>query len=471
MNDSQRMLRQLAWTYFWLLLFEGAFRKWITPGLSSVLLLIRDPVVIMLYAAALGQNVFPFSVFTAATGLLAALSLATSVAGYGTMGITLYGIHADFLHLPLIVLLPKIFTRKDVARIGLMMLIISVPMLLLSIVQFKGGPESYWNVGAGGTVGGQLYAAAGKVRVSGTFSFVTGMVSYISISAAFVLYGLMSRRIYPKLVLMAALPSLIVTLVISGSRSAVAQVAIVCVLVILMSFQRPEAFGAALKPLILTVACCSALTYMTPIFDEGLAVHKARFESAGGVKEGMVDRFFGELAGGFNTLFVAPTLGYGIGLGTSAGAQMLSGRTGFMLGEGEWDRVLYESGPFIGGAYLLLRIFMAIHMTITALQSYARGQPLSLLLLSTVLVGLVTSQFGQPTELGFVTFFSGLTLAAARDDEDEETAPEAVRSESPPHLPRGLSPYAARLHAAALSQEQEQASAPSAPSPSVAAEK
>ena len=35
------MLR-LVWAYFWLLLFEGALRKWLVPGLSSALLIVRD---------------------------------------------------------------------------------------------------------------------------------------------------------------------------------------------------------------------------------------------------------------------------------------------------------------------------------------------------------------------------------------------------------------------------------------------
>ncbi|MEP6686323.1 MAG: hypothetical protein ABJB22_06050, partial [Verrucomicrobiota bacterium] len=36
-------IRRLIWLYILLLVFEGAFRKWIVPQLSSPLLLIRDP--------------------------------------------------------------------------------------------------------------------------------------------------------------------------------------------------------------------------------------------------------------------------------------------------------------------------------------------------------------------------------------------------------------------------------------------
>ena len=38
-------MRLLIWAYLWLLLFEGAIRKWIAPGLDAPLLVIRDPIV------------------------------------------------------------------------------------------------------------------------------------------------------------------------------------------------------------------------------------------------------------------------------------------------------------------------------------------------------------------------------------------------------------------------------------------
>src|SRR5258708_2827447 len=44
--DESKSIRRLIWLYFWLLIFEGALRKWVVPSLSSVLLLARDPVVI-----------------------------------------------------------------------------------------------------------------------------------------------------------------------------------------------------------------------------------------------------------------------------------------------------------------------------------------------------------------------------------------------------------------------------------------
>jgi len=43
-------IRWLIWIYFFLLIFEGALRKWIAPSLANVLLVVRDPVLLAIYA-------------------------------------------------------------------------------------------------------------------------------------------------------------------------------------------------------------------------------------------------------------------------------------------------------------------------------------------------------------------------------------------------------------------------------------
>jgi len=42
-----RRIRRLLWIYFWLLIFEGALRKWIFPSFSDPLLLARDPIALL----------------------------------------------------------------------------------------------------------------------------------------------------------------------------------------------------------------------------------------------------------------------------------------------------------------------------------------------------------------------------------------------------------------------------------------
>ncbi len=442
MNEPTTALRRWIWLYFWLLIFEGALRKWVLPGLSNPLLIVRDPVVIGIYMLALRDKVFPRSAFVGWTCVLGALCMVASVAVLENLKITLYGFRADFLHLPLIAVLPSVLRMEDVRRLGYALLAVLPGMALLAVLQFKGGPDSRWNVGAGNEFGAQLYAAEGKVRASGTFSFSTGIASYLAICAAFLLYDLLERRVYPRWLTLLAAPSLVLSLVVSGSRTAVLLVVIVCGMVLIMGLMRPAEFGAAVRPVLLGLAAVILIANFTSLFDEGLAVHRQRFEGGGGFHDGIIVRFFHDFVAGWDALFRAPPLGIGLGIGTNAGAQMLNRQREFLLGEGEWQRVIMESGPILGAGYLVLRVGSFLMVLDAGISGYRRGLSLPLLLAGAASVDLVTGQFGQPTALGFAVFTAGLGIAAAqarqRDAVQEETVQEAKLA--------GRSSYAQRLH-------------------------
>jgi len=52
-------LKGAIWVYFFLLIFEGVFRKWLLPQFSDVLLVVRDPVVLVIYMLAIKARLFP----------------------------------------------------------------------------------------------------------------------------------------------------------------------------------------------------------------------------------------------------------------------------------------------------------------------------------------------------------------------------------------------------------------------------
>jgi len=445
MTDPMRSIRQLVWLYFWLLLTEGALRKWIVPGLSSALLIVRDPVVIAIYAAALARGLFPRTALVGATVALALCCAAASLAGIGTPAVTAYGLRANFLHLPLIVLLPRIFRPEDVRRMGHALLLTLPVMVVLAVLQFKGGPDSRWNVGAGGQIGGQLYASEGKVRVSGTFSFVTGIASYLALCSAFLLSDLLARRAYPRWLVFAGGLSLMLTLAISGSRTAVVTVAVVCSMVLYIAWRNPSQFGSVLKPILFLAAILGVLMATTSIFSEGVLLHQNRFASAGGVKEGIIERYFENIHVGWGALFYTPVLGHGIGVGTNAGASLMQGER-FSLGESEWQRVVLELGWILGPAYLALRCAYLIEVLRGALRGYAHERILPMLLLGAGGVDLVTGQFGQPTTLGFAVFVAGLALAAAGEDTEPVPSQVAAAPQPAAQMQRGRSVYAERLH-------------------------
>ena len=440
-------LKRLLWLYLILLIFEGALRKWVMPQLSTPLLIIRDPIVILIYMLAMTRGIFPKNAFVQWTVALAVLSFFASLGGIGTLKVTLYGLRANFLHLPLIFLIPKIFDADDVKKVGFFLLLLSGPMTLLVMKQFRSSPDAWINATAGGEVGGQMYAAAGKIRPAGLFSFVTGMVSYISVVVAYLSWHFLDGKIYRRILIFVAVPSLVLSVAVSGSRSAVVAVAIVFFAVVIICFFRGKAASGALKYSLVLCAICAGMSLL-PVFREGLEVQEGRFESGGGVHEGIVDRFFSELGDALITAPDAPLFGIGLGLGTNAGSGMVTGERAFLISEGEWGRVIVESGPVLGLGYIALRFAMLWRIWVVAKKSFSNGSSLPLLLLSAMGLDLVTGQFGQPTELGFVVFTCGLCLVPAEghsSQPDENTPSSQLQVEGGKKI-RGRSRYAEILH-------------------------
>jgi hypothetical protein len=157
------------------------------------------------------------------------------------------------------------------------------------------------------------------------------------------------------------------------------------------------------------------------------------------------------LSGFEDGLFVftkAPLLGYGLGIGTNAGAKFLVGRSVFLLSESEWPRILNESGPIIGLAYILWRLALTLRVGWTAIKSVKMGNLLPLLLLGSGFLPMISGQFGQPTILGFAVFATGLALAAVKEMPTVPVPPQpppgGIKGAMKPV--RGRSLYAERLH-------------------------
>ena len=439
-----RILKRLIWLYFWLLIFEGALRKWIVPSLSTPLLVVRDPVVIAIYALAFSRGLFPKNAFIPWIVALALLDAVTSLAGIGDLKVTIYGLRADFLHLPLIFVVPAVFTRDDVRKMGGACLLLLFPMTAIVFQQFQASPDAWINAGAGGEMGGQLFASAGKVRPSGLFSFVTGMASFLAVATAFLLERFLRADIVRWSLPFFAIPTLMLALSLSASRSAVGGAAIVIFFAFIGCLRHRRLFGKALMPLGAASLAWFALGSLR-IFHEGLMVHRERFHGAGGVREGMVNRFVDDLLSSFHAATITPLFGFGLGVGTNAGAGLLSGERGFLLAEGEWSRVVLESGAILGFAFIFFRLLIALRLAQVSWRALATGNALPLLLLGACVLELTTGQLGQPTTLGFVALVTGLAFAATKDD-DQPIASAEIPSLPPPQKMRGRAPHAEALH-------------------------
>ncbi len=453
-------VRRLIWLYVALLMFEGVLRKWIVPQLSNPLLLVRDPVVILIYLLAWRAGVFPRNWFVTSLLFIAVLAqiggmivLEPYLPPSKLLFVNLYGARCDFLHLPLIFVIGAVCDIGHVKRVGRWILLGMIPMALLVAAQFRASPESFINRTVGLGEAEQITAGGGKIRPPGPFSFVSGVIFYLSFAAAFVLHGALSRTTYKNWLLLAAGLAVGVGVAVSGSRSAVASVGLVVLSLVVILFVRPDAVNQFGRNLLITVVIVWGLSYV-PIFREGVAILSDRFTESAAAEEttvanGMITRTFGGFTEGLKVLNRVPFLGYGLGIGTNGGAKFLTGRTSFLLAESEWSRVLLENGPIIGLAFLFWRTVLTARLGYLSVRVLARGQTLPLLLFMSGFVVLLNGQFGQPTSLGFAVVLNGMCLASMNPEvvpavafaPEESPPPSRVRK-----IVASRSPYAARLH-------------------------
>ncbi|MFZ1220702.1 MAG: hypothetical protein WAO00_15515 [Chthoniobacterales bacterium] len=463
-QKSLTPIRRLIWLYFWLLIFEGTFRKWILPQYSDVLLVIRDPVVLLIYLLALRAHVFPKNRYVIWLGVIAILSWLVSLIvlePYLSLKplflVTGFGFRSNFLHLPLIFVMANVLDLDDLKRFGWWVLIGLIPMAVLLALQFNSSPEAYINRTAGLGDTTQITAGGGKIRPPGTFSFVSGVIFYAALSAAYLLYAALTRGVYRNWLLYAAGLALVVTIGVSGSRSVLLAVLVVVSSLVAIIFLRPSAINQFGRNLLIVVVVLLVAVRL-PVFKEGVQILSDRFttvaeEEDKTIAAGLVARMFSGFTEGVLLVSRAPIGGYGLGIGTNGGAKFLTGRFIFLLTEGEWGRVILESGPILGLAFLAWRVMLTAKLGLFSLRHLKRGEILPIMLYGAGFISLLNGQYGQPTNLGFSCFICGLCLAAG----NTKTPPESELPE-PAGPARGRvarrSRYAEGLHTSSAAPRQ-----------------
>ena len=216
---------------------------------------------------------------------------------------------------------------------------------------------------------------------------------------------------------------------------------------------------------VLIVVIGALIVGRLPIFKEGFQILSDRFTSAAEAADttiirGTIDRVIGDFTEGLKNIGNFPAFGYGIGIGTNVGGRVLLGRPAFLLAEREWSRVLAESGPILGLAFLIWRTLLSLQLGRLSFAALKRGNLLPILLFGSGFVVLLNGQLGQPTTLGFAVILNGLCLAATRPRviDSSSIAPPVTDELAVKPLPR-RSAFANRLHSPGIGAEQNNGSA------------
>lgn len=416
-NPDLKWLKKGVWVYFYLLIFEGALRKWFLPGLSDVILIIRDPLALVLIFYAWKLGYLKSNNYVLAMVVIAVIGIATALLiGHQSIPVTLYGGRILLIQFPFLFVVGAIFNKDDVATLGKHILWIAIPMTILIALQFYSPQSALVNRGVGGNLEGSGFygGAMGYFRPSGTFSFTNGNTFYYHLLACFIFYFWVEQKTINKILLVTATICLLIAIPLSISRTLFFSVIIGLIFYFIAMASKPKFLKTLfffLVSSVIIVLTLSKLEFVKTATD----AFSHRFESAneteGGLEGTLIDRYLGGFVDAVSNSKEIPFFGYGIGMGTNAGSQLLSGDRIFLIAEEEWARTIGEMGLLLGLGIILIRLLIVWDLTVKSYKFLRDKSYISWMLLSFVLLIFPQGQWGQPTALGFAIFSTGLVLA------------------------------------------------------------
>ena len=433
----------VIWLFLFLLIGEGALRKWFLPSLATPLLVVRDPLAVWLVFRGLQRGMLQGNTTMIVMFITTLISfILTMTMGHGNIWVAIYGARIYVIYFPLMYVIGKILTYDDVVKIGKVILWMSLGMTAILVLQHISSPSARINIGVGGE-GTSTFNANGAgadvFRPSGTFSFISGPVDFYTVVAAYVLFFWLNPKEINRLLLMASSFSLIIAVAVSISRSLLILVGI-CVLfaAIIALLINTKLLMRMCVAAVVTVIICLLLLNKSTFFNNTVQAFSGRIafaaaaENSGNANAGLMGSIYnrgilGALSS-FENAFNEPVWGEGLGLGTNVGAQLTTGTVGFLVGEGEADRVMGEMGFILGGLILIIRLIISCDFLLRSYKALKRNNILPWMLASAVCLTIFIGQLGQPTNLGFMSLSGGLLLGAFNSNRSKTIAPKKLNA-------------------------------------------
>lgn len=426
--------RGLEWVLI-LVVLEGAIRKWVAPGAASYVYFAKDFLILGVYSGFLRDPMRRRMRSAVSPGIEVALGIAAAVALLQVFNpqlpnplVGVLGFKAYFLYVPLLWVVPAAFRDGNEARAWMRRyLMLSIPVGLLAAAQFFSPPDSALNTYArGGTeTAGDIitFGAVERVRVTGTFSFITGYSSYLQVISLLALSALTLRgwRIRGSLMVYAGFAMTLMGMLMSGSRGPV--LLMILILPIYWVFGVARAGGVpAIGRFLLGVGLVASIVNV--VGADAVSAFRARAAGTSDVAERILLPFI-------NPLRILPDIGF-LGYGTGATHQMAEVVAPSLFPyswleghhyEDEPSRVMVELGPVGFLAFFAARLGLVV-LAMGALFR-VRGQLERSLVLSSLLLFLAQLTGGvvfNVTAGVYYWFFGGLLFLALRLDREARAA-------------------------------------------------
>jgi len=415
-----------------MVIVEGALRKWFLPSSQDLVYFAKDVVLLGAYVGFFRdqtrQQFKPppltlVKILLAASVLIGLIQVVNPNLPNVLVGI--FGFKAYFYYVPLLWLLPAAF-RSDAELWDFLRryVLIAIPVGLLAVAQFFSPSTSFLNTYArtegvtGTSINAITFGSSEYVRVTATFSFITGYTAYLLATAMLLLgvIGALRWKFRGNLLFFVALGMDLLGILMTGSRGPVVLLIAVYPLYWWLAVIRERGGGAAFGRLV--VAMVLVAGFLAFAGEDAL---NAFYGRAQGVSD-VPGRLSSPLLSPFAVLPEVGLLGLGIGATHQTAATLAPSVFPYswlhgLLIEVESGRIMIELGPLGFGFVYLLRFglcFVALRQVLTMRTRFHRAlATASLLFFLTSIPGGVV--FDVTADLYF-WFFVGLLATAMRLD-------------------------------------------------------
>lgn len=233
-----------------LMVYEGALRKWVFPGLHAQIYFLKDALLLIALAGFLIERrpqlvpppyLMGLSISLLAGAVFAFLQLANP--NLPSPLIWIIGFKSYFLYAVLIYMVPYVFrSSEDVEKKLKRYMFLMIPVALLGVLQFALPADHILNrqVAHDATVSGMATMYDGsRVRTASTFSYIGGFGTFLpamfGLTLAFILSrGTALRANFSPIVLMAATCLAMFT---NGSRAVIVYIVIIALCALILCFK------------------------------------------------------------------------------------------------------------------------------------------------------------------------------------------------------------------------------------------
>jgi hypothetical protein len=424
-----------------LVILEGAIRKWLFPGAQDLVYFAKDVILLGCYGGFLRSreralykppSVPAFRIALVAGAIFGLLEVFNP--NLPNLLVGMLGFKAYFFYVPLLYVMPAAFDSDiELARFVRRYALLSIPVGLLALAQFFSPSSSALNTYArGGEAEGGYVSTFGTsafVRVTATFSYISGYASYLFATAILILAILSTIhwRFKGNLKIYLALGMTFFGMLMTGSRGPVFTLALLFPFYWYLAVVRERQGGAIFGRLMIGLGLLAAfLSYAGPQAIEA-------FQGRALGSEDATARFAAPFLAPAEIISDAGPFGYGIGATHQTAAAVTKGIPPYswlngLVTEVESGRVMLELGPV---GFLLVYwmrfylIFFALRQAFQMRTAFHRAVASSafLFFLAELPGGVV---FDVTTDIYF-WFFVGLLTAVMKLDRPAGPAAPAGR--------------------------------------------